>query len=147
MLPDAPASTPIFAPVFTVPILTGLQGAVLFVLKKEVQAVYDLLDQQIKALQELDFPDKGAVPAGSYGQGHESWVIATEHKRAHGVIVDSLVEMRSDLGAFQSAILAAQAVIGETDEQAEADLQKALARTQGLDLGVNIDNDDDGVSY
>ncbi|TQK69994.1 MULTISPECIES: hypothetical protein [unclassified Nocardioides] len=147
MLPDAPASTPIFAPIFTAPILAGVESAVLFVLQTEVAAVHKILTEQITALQNLDFPDKGAVPAGSYGQGHESYVLATEHKRAHGVIVDSLVEMRADLGAFQDAILAAQAVIGETDEQAETDLQKALARTQGLDLGVNTDNDDDGVNY
>lgn len=147
MLPDAPASTPIFAPVFTAPILAAVESAVLAVLKAEVDAVHGVLNDQIAALQSLDFTAKGAVPAGSYGQGHESYVLASEHKRAHGVIVDSLLEMRTDLSAFQDAILAALAVIGETDELAEADLQKALARTQGLDLGLNTDNDDDGVDF
>jgi hypothetical protein len=147
MLPDPPSPAPIFSPLFTVPVLAGLEGIVLYVLETEVQAVYDILDEQITSLQSLTFTEEGAVPTGAYGQGSESYDLAKEHKRAHGVIVDSLVEMRDDLGAFQSAILAAKAVIGDTDDQAEADLQKALARTQGLDLGVNTDNDDDGVDF
>ena len=147
MLPDPPASTPIFSPLFLPSIIGALESAVLQVLESEVQSVYKVLDEQITSLQGLTFTEQGAAPAGSYGQGHESTIIAKEHWRAHGVIVDSLIEMRDDLGAFQDAILAAKAVIGETDDQAEADLQTALARTQGLDLGVNTDNDDDGVTY
>jgi hypothetical protein len=147
MLPDPPITTPIFSPLFTAPILAGIESAVLYVLETEVQAVYSILEEQITTLQGMTFTDKGAAPTGAYGQGQEASDLAKEHWRAHGVIVDSLVEMRDDLGSFQSAILAAKAVIGETDEQAEADLQKALARTQGLDLGVNTDNDDDGVDF
>ena len=60
-----------------------------------------------------------------------SWLFSI----AHNVIVDSLVEMRKDLGVFQDAILAAKAAIIDADEQAQADLQVAVLRTQGLDLG------------
>lgn len=147
MLPDPPPSSPIFAPLSLADLLASLEATLLVLLEDEVKSVYTTLDEQITVLQGLTFTGDGAVPTGAYGRGHESGVLAYEHGRAHGVIVDSLVEMRADLGAFQEAILAAKAVIGETDEQVQADLQAALLRTQGLDLGASTDNDDKGVSY
>ncbi|TNM37425.1 hypothetical protein FHP29_16475 [Nocardioides albidus] len=135
-----PPVFPLFNPAF----LVGMQALELIIIEAQVTAVYNTLDEQIKVLQGVTFTQKGAVPASAYGQGHESNVLSYEHARAHGVIVDSLVEMRTDLGAFQDAVLAAKAAIVDADDQAETDLQTALLRTQGLDLGTDTDTDTDG---
>ncbi|MCR1782194.1 hypothetical protein KVF89_06590 [Nocardioides carbamazepini] len=132
---------PIFPPLFNPAFLVGLKDLELLIIEAQVASVYKTLDEQIEAIKGLKFTGDGAIPAGSFGQGIESTRLANEHTRAHGVIVDSLVEMREDLGVFQSAILAAKGVITEADEQAEADLRLALNRTVGLDLGTDSDED------
>ncbi|WP_436700002.1 hypothetical protein [Nocardioides sp. BYT-33-1] len=137
-----PIIPPIFPSLFNPAFLAGLKDLELRIIEAQVESVYKTLDEQITAIQDLKFTGQAAIPAGSFGQGIESNRLAQEHARAHGVIVDSLVELREDLGVFQAAILAAKGVITEADEQAEADLRLALNRTVGLDLGT--DNDEDG---
>ncbi|WP_204835788.1 hypothetical protein [Nocardioides nitrophenolicus] len=122
-------------PLFNPALLAGMEAFELFLIETQVTAVYNTLDEQIKELQNVAFTKNGAVPASAYGQGNEATTLSYEHGRAHNVIVDSLVEMRKDLGVFQDAILAAKAAIIDADEQAQADLQVAVLRTQGLDLG------------
>lgn len=134
---------PFFPPLFNPAFLVGLKDLELRIIEAQVTSVYKTLDEQITAIQDLKFTGQGAIPAGSFGQGIESTRLATEHTRAHGVIVDSLVEMRKDLGVFQAAILAAKGAITEADEQAETDLRLALNRTVGLDLGTDSDEDGD----
>ncbi|WP_435770116.1 hypothetical protein [Nocardioides sp. SYSU DS0651] len=103
--------------------------------EEKISAVIVTLNTELTALQEVDFPAKGHIPRRSFGGGEPSPVLARHHARAHGVVVDTLKDLMTDLEDFRSAVREARALIREKDAAAEADVTRILTRTEGLDMG------------
>jgi len=127
---------PTLPPIFSVGMLGGIRDVLeLLLIEQQVGVVHKILEDQITAIKGTTFDTDAVIPAASFGLGVESTTLASEHDRAHGVIIESLEEMLVDLGVFQDAILEAKKLIWQVDEQAESELRVALAQTDALDLG------------
>ncbi|KAB2809414.1 hypothetical protein ACIRN4_24080 [Pimelobacter simplex] len=115
---------------------------------EQIKGVLTALDQGITDLEANKFPVDGFIRSASFGMGEEASRIAYHHTRAHGVVVDTLKGMKSDLEKFHASVLDAQALVTRTDEQAQADLTRIVARTENIDLGqqghVDAQNDHTG---
>ncbi|GAA4811262.1 hypothetical protein ACFQ0K_03850 [Nocardioides caeni] len=112
---------------------SGLNG--LDVVEDEIGGVLDVLQTQATAIEALDFANKAHIAKGSFGSGNEAVQLSVDHTKAHGVIVDTLNAMITDLSAFQDAVIHARGLIREADDQADLDLRTVLASTEDLDLG------------
>jgi len=112
---------------------------------EQIQGVLTALDQGITDLENNKFPVDGFIRAASFGMGDDASRIAYHHTRAHGVVVDTLKGMKSDLEKFHASVLDAQELVTRTDEQAQVDLTRIVARTENIDLGqqghVDAQND------
>ncbi len=136
---DTSPETPVVVPNVSKYLPPFLQGPIraveLYLIEGEITKVHSLLQDQITALGKITFEDDAAIPVASFGRGAESYQLASEHRRAHGVIVKSLEELLTEITAYQTAILDAKALITGVDEQADTDLRIFLARADDLDLG------------
>jgi hypothetical protein len=110
-------------------------GSGLQVVEEEIDAVIKTLTDELTSLGENKFEVKAHIPGRSFGGGEEAPVLATHHTRAHGVVVDTLTALIADLEKFRTAVQTARRLLKETDDEAKAELETILARTEGLDLG------------
>lgn len=122
---------------FTPASLAAAPPKELEIVDEEISRVIKVLNDEITALEENEFPVKGHVAHHSFGGGSRSPMLAAHHKRAHGVVVDTLVDLRKDLSDFREAVRDARRLIRDKDEQAEVDIRLVLARTENLDLGTD----------
>lgn len=111
------------------------KGSGLDVVEHEIDEVLTTLRSELTALQKNNFEVEAFIPGKSFGAGSEAATIAQHHARAHGVVVDTLKEMITDLETFRVSIVHAKGLIGEADAQAQADLSVIMARAENLDLG------------
>lgn len=121
---------------FTPASLAAAPPKELQVVDEEISKVIRVLNDEITALADNEFPVKGHVAHHSFGGGSRSPMLAAHHKRAHGVVVDTLVDLRKDLSDFRDAVRDARRLIRDKDEEAEVDIRLVLARTENLDLGT-----------
>lgn len=122
---------------FTPAALAAAPRQELEVVEDEITKVIKVLNDEITALAENEFPVKGHIAHRSFGGGARSPLLADHHARAHGVVVDTLVDLRKDLRDFREAVRDARRLIREKDEEAEVDIRMVLVRTENLDLGTD----------
>lgn len=122
---------------FTPAALASAPPRELEVVEDEITKVIKVLNDEISALEENEFPVKGHIAHHSFGGGSRSPLLAEHHARAHGVVVDTLGDLRKDLRDFREAVRDARRLLRDKDEEAEVDIKLVLARTEGLDLGTD----------
>ncbi|KRB77012.1 hypothetical protein ASE01_09620 [Nocardioides sp. Root190] len=112
---------------------SGASG--LAIVEEEVNKTIKALTEELAVIRESSFQQEGNIATASFGQGNEANSLATEHARAHGVVVLSLEKVMTDLETFLESIQEAKRLIRESDEDAEVRLHSVLVRTEDLDLG------------
>lgn len=117
--------------------IAGAPPNELKVVDKQITIVINSLDDEIAALEKVEFPVKGHIGRHSLGGGYLSPLLADHHAKAHGVTVDTLVDVRKDLAAFRDAVREARKLLRTKDEESAGDFKKILARADGLDVGSN----------
>ncbi len=121
--------------------LATASPAGLELVEDQITLVITTLNDEIEALQAVDFPTNGHIAERSFGRGERSPLLALHHARAHGVVVDTLRDLRRDLRDFRGAVQEARTLLRDTDQQAEADAVLVLQRTESLDLGATAYDD------
>ncbi|MDN5746345.1 MAG: hypothetical protein L0H31_14680 [Nocardioidaceae bacterium] len=116
--------------------IAGAPPGELKVVDEQITIVINSLDDEIAALEKVEFPVKGHIGRHSLGGGHLSPLLANHHARAHGVTVDTMVDVRKDLTAFRDAVREARTLLRTKDEESAADFERILSRADGLDLGA-----------
>ncbi|KRC59519.1 MULTISPECIES: hypothetical protein [unclassified Nocardioides] len=108
----------------------------LALVEEKIAEVIKTLEDELDNLAKVDFPTSGHIAKGSFGSVGPSALLALHHAKAHGVVTDTLTDLRTDLLDFQKAIHEARQLIKTTDENAEGNALALLKSTEDLDLGA-----------
>lgn len=111
------------------------------VVESEITKVIKVLNEELRNLNDVDFPVRGHISGRAFGGGPPSTLLADHHERAHRVVVDTLVDLRKDLRDFRTAVREARDLIRDKDEEAVGEIQLVLAKTESIDLGANAYRD------
>lgn len=132
----------LFDPVALASTISAAPGSAgLDIVEEEIRRVVTTLQDQKTEIAGLDFASTAHIGKGSFGAGSEASQLATDHTKAHGVIVDTLDAMIGDLDRFQTAVTEARALFGEADDRADEQVRVVLASVDQLDLGDQAQRD------
>lgn len=101
----------------------------------EIDDVIDILNKELKEIEDNNFEVAGRIEKASFGQGTEAVNLGNDHAKAHVVVVQTLTDLIEDLNAFRKEVKDARALLYETDQDAKVRLTSTLNRAENLDLG------------
>jgi hypothetical protein len=109
---------------------------------KAIENVITTITTELGYIKPAEFEADGHIAPASFGRADRAASIALHHTRAHGVVVDTLSGVKTDLENFQVALQSARDAVLEADQTTADELRLKQVAVTALTTGSRSDEGD-----